>query len=344
VIPRLTALAALLLATAALTARDDAKGALPADLALVGDAGAFARFDVGAAWNGREAELLKKLTRSHPMIWLWEGHGLEKALGLKLEEIDRVVVVLPNFAVTDNALAVVTTRKPFDRDKVLAALAPAGKEAKAGGRAYVADEKAGLAVHVPGKSSFVVGSVAGVKAFLGKAPAKTYELAEALAAAARKPLLAVGLNPQVLIPLAEKAGEDGKAFLTVCRAQSWQLTAEGGDRLTLNFRFAFRDADAAKAAVPAIKAAVAPLDGYLALAERQMPDAFKRDEDKYKGVKDLVGPLGETLKATRAALKAFKPEQDGSVVRGSLRIETKTPAAALLILSAMVPRPAKEKG
>src|SRR4051794_16984987 len=89
------------------------KESLPADLALVGDAAGFVRIEVGGAWNGKEADSLTKVSRSHPVVFTHEALEMEKAVGLRPEEIDRLVAIIPDLSKTSEAVLVVTTRKGF---------------------------------------------------------------------------------------------------------------------------------------------------------------------------------------------------------------------------------------
>jgi hypothetical protein len=329
----------LLLATS-LTAQDRVNPEPPDSLALVGKAAGFARLEVGRHWNGPEAALLKKVCQAHPVILLWGGHGLEKGLGLKYGDLDHILVVVGDFKNLNHAVALFTTRAPFDRDKVFNALVPGGKPGTVKGKEYVADQ-AGFAVHAVSKSAFLFGNVAGVEAALGQPREAPGELSEALKAAAQKPLLTVALDPRSFAAHVTAAGKDGEAYVPLFRASAWQLTAEAGDDLTLRFGFTFADATAATAAVPAVMAAAAVLDKLLEMSETEFPKFIKRETGQYPDVVNLSEPLLGTISALRAALKDLKPRQEGAVVRADLRIKTNTPATALLMISTLAPRPKK---
>src|SRR5262249_12977828 len=92
---------------------EEEKEALPAELALVGDAAGFVRIEVGGAWNGKESDSLKKVSRSHPVVLTHEALEMENAVGLRPEEVDRVTVIVPDLGKLNEAVFVVTTRKGF---------------------------------------------------------------------------------------------------------------------------------------------------------------------------------------------------------------------------------------
>jgi hypothetical protein len=268
---------------------------------------------------------------------------MEKQVGLGAGEIERLVAIIPDLGKLNEAVLVVTTRKPLDRSKVLGKLVPGGGVVWVGKRSYVAGDKKGLAAHIENRHTLLVGEVPAVRAFLSRKPAKADALASTLTAAARKPLLAVGARPGAFAPVVEKAGKDGKPYLPLFKALAWQITADGSDGLAFHFRLTFPDEAAAKQAGPALEAALKQFDAYLQICHREFQPFFKREAERYKQVGDLKEPLLGTIEATRAALKTFKALHKGKEVRGTLRVQTKTPATALVLLVSLAPRGAKEE-
>jgi hypothetical protein len=318
------------------------KASLPADLALVREDSAFIRIEVGRYWNGSEGETLKKVSRAHPIVWTFEASDLEKTVGLAADNVERVLVLIPSFKKM-NGVLVLTARKPFDTHKALKVLVPGGQEAKVGTRSYIADNKAKLAAHAADRNTVLAGDPGVLRELLQRGPGKAEALGEAVRAAARSPLLAAGMVPSSLAALVEKASPASKPYLPLFKARSWQVTAEAGKKeLRFDFRLSFPDRASAAAGRPALETALRQLDGYLAVAEKEMPSFYKREAPKYKDAASLAKPLGQTLKSARAALGVFKAEQDGERVQGSLRMKVENPATAFLLLLSMVPRPAKE--
>jgi hypothetical protein len=89
------------------------------------------------------------------------------------------------------------------------------------------------------------------------------------------------------------------------------------------------------------KCAQALID-FCGFAKKGMDSFYKREADKYKGITELSSRYPKLFESTRAALKDFKSEQNGSTVQGTLRIKTNEPATSFVLLLSMMPRKAKE--
>jgi hypothetical protein len=349
--PRRVPLAAFLLAClfgATRLAADEparpAKPALPPDLALVGDEALLVALQVSRHTTGPEAASLERIAQAHPVVVTSEARQFEKVFGPRLADLERVLVLVPALHATENAVVVLTTVKPFDQDKLLTALVPGAKEAKAAGKVYHASAKANLAAHVLDRRTLVLGGPEGVRKLLERgAPAGAGALAGAVKAAAGRPLLLIGMDPRGFAAAVEKGGAAGKPYLPLFKARSWQVRAEADKGLNLHLRLTFPDKEAATAARGALQKALGQLDPYLAGAEKEFPPFLKREAAKYKGAAELAKAYGDTLAAARAGLKEFKVEQEGAVLRGTIRIKGDRPATALVLLVSLAPRPAKDK-
>lgn len=86
-----------------------------------------------------------------------------------------------------------------------------------------------------------------------------------------------------------------------------------------------------------------PCPGELETAEGKLPDFFEGETARFENAGDLIEPMLGTIKATRSARKEFEAERDGAKVRGTLRVKTKTPATALVLLLPMAPHPSKDE-
>jgi hypothetical protein len=210
-------------------AADDAKAAkaLPADLALVPpDAAAFLCLEVGKHWNGPEAESLKKITQAHPLVLTWETKDFEKEIGLRMADIERILLVFPDFE-AGGFVYIFTTGKPFDRDKVLGALVPGSKETKVGAKTYFVSDKSKFGVRLLNDRTILFGSDKDMRAFLSRPAAdKGGALRSAVAAAADKHLLVAGVNPSAFLAAVKNSGEKGKNFVPLFEAKSWRITAD----------------------------------------------------------------------------------------------------------------------
>jgi hypothetical protein len=328
-------------------AADDAKAAkteLPADLGLVPpDAAAVLCLQVGPYWKGAEAESLKKITQAHPIVVTWWTRDLDKQIGLSMADIERVVAVVPDFTATDEFAVLLTTRKPFDRVKVLGVLVPQAREMKVEAKKYYVSDKSPFGVQVVNERLLLVGLAKGVRGFLSRPDTKLGgALRPALATAADKHLLIAGVNPAAFLSAVKSSGEKGKAFVPLIEAKSWRITVDAAKELRINLRLDFADEKAAKQGQTALKGIVEPLIGYFSMGEKQMGAFLQREADKYKGIMEISTRLPNVLKSTRAALEQFKSEQKGSTVQGTLSIETGEPATSFVLLLSMMPRAAKE--
>jgi hypothetical protein len=320
-----------------------AKSALPADLALVPeDAALFLRLEVGSHWNGRESATLKKITKAHPVVVTNWAQDLDKQVGLKMEDIERAVIVVPDFKTPDGFAVILTARKPLDRDKVLGALVPEAQEKKVASKTYYVSDKSHLGAQIVNERVLLVGTAKGVKAFLSRPAAKDGSLRSAIDAAAGKHFLVVGVNPAAFRAAVTKGGDDAKPFLPLFEAKSWRITMDAAKELRINLRLDFADEDAAKAGQKALTAIVPPLTRYFEMVEKEFPAFAKREEGKYPNVSDAVTRLVDLSKFGRAALKDFAPERKGSTVEGSLRIKTAEPATTFILLLSLMPRAAKD--
>jgi hypothetical protein len=331
----------------ALRAADEARPAkaeLPADLALVPpDAPGFFCFQVGPYWHGSEAEALKKIAQAHPVVITSWTQDLEKHIGLPVADLERAVVFFADLGKMGDFVAVLTTRKPFDRDKVLGTLVPDAKETKAGAKTYYTSEENPHGVAIVNNRTFLVGRAEVVRSFLAR-PAATGAgpLGEAIRAAAGKHLLVVGMVPTAFSAAVKNAGPQGKPFVPLMKANSWQIVVEADKDLRLNLRMTFASEEMAKEGQAALRAVWPPLGNYFEFCEKQMPPFLERESAKYPGVKDLAPRLEKTLQSARAGLKAFTTERKGTTVQGSVRVKTDEPVTAFVLLLSMAPRPAKQ--
>jgi hypothetical protein len=339
-------LAAILTDSRPLLAADDAKAAkpLPADLALVPeDAVAFLCFDVARYWSGPEAEPLKKITHAHPLVLTWETKDFEKEIGLHMADIERFILVFPEVKAAGAFAYIFTTRKPFDRDKVLGVLVPESKEMKVGTKKYFVSDKSKFGVQLINDRTILFGPDKGVRAFLTRpAAAKDGTLRQAVVAAADEHLLVAGVNPSAFLP-AVKNAEKLVPFVPLFEAKSWRITADAAKELRINLRLDFANEAAAKEGRTALLSFAQALIDFCTFAEKGMDGFYKREADKYKGVTELSSRYPKLFENTRAALKDFKSEQKGSMVEGILRIKTDEPVTSFVLLLSMMPREAKDK-
>jgi hypothetical protein len=147
--------------------------------------------------------------------------------------------------------------------------------------------------------------------------------------------------PTAFLAPVKNSGPQGKPFVPLMEAKSWQIVVDADKDLRLNVRMTFASEEAAKEGQAALKTVAPPLGNYFEFCEKQMPPFLKRESAKFPGVKDLAPRLESTLQSARAGLKDFTSECKGATVQGSVRVKTDEPVTAFVLLLSMAPRPAK---
>jgi hypothetical protein len=337
--------AALLLAILAMAAWTDLAGraaaeeaappgraALPPELALVPrDAPGVISIRVADVWNSDAAAPWRKMIKDEPDLAMMQMF-LEKALGLSVTDLDRAVLIIPPPDSHVQPIFVIRTGKPFDKDKVLGALVPGAKEEKVGGMSYFPKPNGRDALAVVNERVFLVGPAKELREFLERPAEKKADgpLSDALTRAAGKNQIVVGLNgpavakemkkdlPPPLAPLAE--------------AQSATLTINAGKELVAHARASFATEEAAKEGEKAAEAG-------LELARKSIPmliEKIEKEPTNKEFEKTLQAKMVRSLKDTEKALKSAKAERKGSVVEGTLRVETPDTISMLFLF--LMPR------
>ncbi len=178
---------------------------LPSDLALVpGTAYAFVSVRVADLYA---SPLVAKLLPAFGMDRHSALAELLRALPLPPNEIERATLV----ASTQNEPVLIAyARKAYDRDKLVKGLPPTFRETKNKDRAFFAEGKRGLALHLLDGRTILKGPIEGIHALLDGKPGTAGPLASARGVAAGKHHVVVGLRPLSLVgsrraPRAEKA-------------------------------------------------------------------------------------------------------------------------------------------
>jgi prepilin-type processing-associated H-X9-DG protein len=236
---------------------------------------------------------------------------VERALGVGPGQIERVTLFGAD--PRSDPLLAVHTVKAYDRAKVLAANAPGGaEETRKGLKLYVSE---GKALCLISDRAFLKGPVAALKAALDDGPAgKGDALAEALAVAAGKHVVVVGVAPSQLVRLVGQVPKEMAAFKPLLEARSGLLAVDLGDKIEGDLRVTFAGAAEAKQGGKTLEAALTLAANYLAAGSKMLA--------KEKDMADVL-PL---VRDFTAALKEVSVKQDGAVVRakGELKIDQAT--------------------
>jgi hypothetical protein len=298
------------------------KAALPADLqAVPADSFGFLSVRLGDLWERPAArEVRQKLTEQLPQ-------GLDQwrqFIGLPPGDIDRLTLVILSFPPGEQPLFVVSTARPLDRAKVLANVGPDAKEEKRNEHTlYVGPRN--NAVHFLNDRAYVTSSVEGVRELLERpAPKKPGSLAAALALAAGKHTVTVGLNPApALDRLAGELPPAAESFRPLLKTERATLTVDLGNETRGELRLIFADEKDAKGAEKAVQAALSLARVGLGLAAQQVQKDPK------------AARLAEAIGRTQADLEDATVKQEGDHIDVAVHVKADVLSAGAAMTEAV---------
>jgi hypothetical protein len=303
-------------ATAGDEPRPPAKTALPPELdAVPRDALGFVSLRVADLWNSAvAADLRKRLAQEDPTGYRKaETEALqefEKNLGVPLPSVERLTVVGLEFQHPDRAILLVTSAKPYDRDRLLKVLVPDAKETKYAGHSYWRLDKGPWALYVLNDRTYALGKDAQtMEGFLDQLGDKRNggPLSAALKLAAARHQLVGGLNPAQFAPLrTERWAAEVEPFKPLLDARSAALAVDIAKDVRLELSLTFADADQAKEGEKAVKAG------------RDMARRFLAQGMKELAKEEGVASLLQAVKQIDAMLKGMLVEQQRSAVQVTL--------------------------
>jgi hypothetical protein len=238
---------------------------------------------------------------------------IQEATGLPPADLERVTLVFTT--PQGEPLVFCRSTRRLDGKKVLARLVPGGKPDQYAGQEYLASER--RAAFLLGDQEFVVGTKGDIQSLLDSKPEKKVEgLAAAVALAAKKHSLVIGLNPGVLPNIPD---EEIGPFRPLLKADGASLAVDLGGKLTGNLRVRFTSTEDAEAGQKALE--TARKMGLEAMSKLPIPPAAK----------EVFGQLQD-------AIKASKLTRDGKELTASLEMKLeaeKTAKAGLLLVQKM---------
>jgi RNA polymerase sigma factor (sigma-70 family) len=249
----------------------------PADLALVpNDAMGFVRVSARALWN---SEAMKKVRRQASREALGLLSEAEKSLGIAIDDIDTVTaIVVPPPG--PPLLVVISTARPYAREKVRQALVPQGREQQYKDKTYFSADKDSTALYFVSDRMFMVTELGALQKYfnLVASPGARRPLGEALKLAEHKYDVVAGLHiPEGLAQMIrqEEVPPAAAFLMPLLDVELGTLTmnfdSEAKTRLTLRLP----DEAAAEKAVNAIETGVGVLKQQLAaVQEEARKDAF----------------------------------------------------------------------
>jgi prepilin-type processing-associated H-X9-DG protein len=310
------------LSRAADEGKPPAKEDLPADLARVpGDAAAVLSVRVADLWNHEASKRLRdKVAKDHREAL----EQAEKAVGVPPADIERLTLVFADFLPQSEPipLAFVFTAKPFDKQKVLAAVAPGAKEERRKDQTlYIGGKEPERGVYFISDQAYVTSTADEVRSFLQR-PKKEGGQAAALRLAAEKHALVIGVSPQPFIMQAgDRLEEEIGPFKALLKTESATLVADLGEVARGQARLVYGSEKDAQEAERAVKAG---LDmGREALAK--VLEEMGRE-------KDGLTSLSQLLKQFQGGLKDATVEQKGMNVELAMHFKPDLSAAGLAMV------------
>ena len=286
---------------------DEAPKAAASELdAIPNDGVAVVSFHFAELWNNEAFKASReKLTKESPDF----SAAIVKQFGVAPDEIERVTGVMQSIDSRGNWLVFVTTTKPNDAKKVLAAVAPDATEEKVNGRAFHVNPK-GHDVAFLTDRTYAIGSTEEIKRLLNHAKeAKEGPLTPALRAA-EKHLLAAGVDVQTIAGTAPKEmPPQMAAFTPLLKAQSAVLTADLDEVLKAEGRLTFAGESDAKAGETAVNAALDMARGGLVMGLQEL------------GKQKEMGRFVALLKEVQTGVRSAKVELSGSSVAASATVK-----------------------
>jgi hypothetical protein len=277
------------------------KGGLPADLARVPDYGvALLSVRVADLWNHEAAAgMREKLGKDHgDVLEQWQ-----KLVGVPPANVERLTLVFPEFFPQSEPipLAFVATAKPFDKEKVLAAIAPGAKEERRKEQTlYVGGKGPERGVCFISDQAYITSTADEVRSFLERpAPKKQGHLGAALRLAAEKHALVAGLDPEPIVKAIDKElPPAAEPFQPLLKTESATLVVDLGDEVKAQARLLYPAEKDAGEAAKAVKAG-------LELGRQEFARGIEELGRQPEGITELLG----VMKQVQAGLKEVSVEQ-----------------------------------
>jgi hypothetical protein len=302
-----------------------AKGEPPPELAFVpGDGGAFLTVRWADVWNHEVAKAAReKILKEWPDAF----KDSAKALGVAPEEVERFTMVAPvaGPGPQGEPFVAVTTRKPCDQKKVLAAAVPDAKEEKVKDRSLFSTTSGQAAVFLDDRT-YLLGSPDSLKAFLERpGDKKDGALTPGLRLAGEKHAVVAALDVAALskaippVPPGAPEPPELKAMRPFLKAQRAELFIDLGGQARGTLRLTFANETDARDAEKAFGVGKQTLVPLLAEARKTL----EKQED--------MRPVTSLLTDVQAGLNAAKAERDGSVLEATMvvKIDAKVAPEAL---------------
>jgi len=291
-------------------------------------------------WNGPETESLKKLADSHPVVPSWSLRDLPTYTGLQPENVVRMM----QFTAATEAITTISTSQPYDREKVLRALAPEAVEKSAAGKTYFYSSKSTNAVYFLDDQTLVIGMGHDIAGFLSR-PASTGRdpaLDRVLLASHEGAPFVLHAGAAVVRSIATEKNMQQGPYAPFAQARDWQIIATIAKQLTVDLRADFNTKEEALNSAPAFKLVTQKLADLVPFYRAHMSPFLKEQEAQYPGARELAAELSATFDATDAALKAVQITSTEKSAVARIEIKSDKPATTAVLLLTLTPRAEKQ--
>jgi predicted Zn finger-like uncharacterized protein len=300
--------------TVVVAAPGAAKG-LPADLNRVPrDALAFVSLRLADTLKRPIAAELRKQLQANSVL-----ASYKQLLGLEVTNIERAVVVFLALKPEVEGVALITTVKPYERERLLFMIAPEKRQIRAGTTSYYVGQKYPAAVHFLNDRTFVLGLGKDVKRFLERPIGKETSgpLSDALVAATGPHTLVVGARPRLLIPIEKKdVPAPYQGYLPLLDAKSATLSLDAGQDLRMDLRLVFANEEEAKKGQTAARQGL----GLIGLIFAQLPGQLKKSHPP--SLDPLMPKLLKLIEGAGKAVVEFEPQRKALLVEHKMRMQS----------------------
>jgi hypothetical protein len=313
---------------------------LPPDLAIVPpDTALLLCFDLSNYWTGPEAESLKRISNTHPVVPTWWLRDMPAATGLAPENVVRMM----QFSGTFPSVSVVTTREAYDRAKVLAALAPDAAQKSAGGKTYFQSAKTRNSVFPLNDRTLLIGMGNDLQGFLSRSAAaqRDESLDRALAAAKNGAPIVIHAGPDMVRKIAADQKMQNGRFASLATAHAWQIIAEADKDLTISLLTDFATKEEADKSTAALKSIGQSLTSMIPFYKSNMTPFLTQQSANYPAVKDLIPKMTAALDSAAEGLKTIQVASKNNRSGAEVKIKTGEPLTTAIMLLTLTPRAAK---
>jgi hypothetical protein len=314
---------------------------LPADLAIVpADTDQLLSINFGAYWTGPEAESLKRLASTHPVVMTWSLKEMTAQIGVDAENLERVLMIRTR----SDVVVAATTRQPYDSMKVLATLVPNAEEKSAAGKKYVYSPTTKNSVYLLNERTFVASFGSDLQSFLNMpAPSKRDAAFSRIAAAiAGGAPFALQVGPAFVRSFAADQKMQGGPYDALAKAQDWEIIAAIDKGLTIKLAADFATKEEADAANAPFKLIGDKLSWYLGMSKTQMAPFLQQQAQEYPNAKNLAPQFDKVIDAATDGLKTIQVTSDKNRAEATVVIKTDQPIATTVLLLTLSPRGAKQ--